>query len=200
MEDLHIGGVYKIIDEDYAHQHSMGSGFDLGLQWRNLWKRVDLGATVDNFGTPIALGGNFALLPLQIKLGTALHLTDDWLLAADYEYQPFDYFVSWHFGTEYGYKIGPLQTYARVGYTLGPVQDQGANAGFSAGLGRGPGLLADRLRLHPPGRSGHHPAPVRDLELLAVLGARERLTRPRRPHRGRLFCGPGGMEGRLQGC
>ena len=135
LEDLHVGATYKIINQNYASQRSMGSGFDLGVQYRNLWKQLDLAAGMFNFGTPIAQGKNFAPLPLAFKLGAAWHVTPDWLLAIDFDHQPIDFFNKWHFGTEYGYKIGDVQTFARLGYTLGPEQDLGGAAGLGMGLG-----------------------------------------------------------------
>jgi hypothetical protein len=154
MEDLHIGAVYKIVDEDYARQHSMGSGFDAGFQWRNALGDLDLGGGLYNFGTPIALGDYFAQLPFEIKAGGAYHLTKDWLLAIDFVHQPIDFFAAWHFGTEYGYKVGPVQTYLRAGYTIGPIQDQGDNAGLSAGLGVGLGSWQVDYAYTPQGDLG----------------------------------------------
>jgi hypothetical protein len=134
-EDLHIGGVYKIIDEDYARQHSQGSAFDFGLQWRNIWQFMDLGLVGANLGTPIALGSYFSPLPATLKAGSAFHLTQDWLLAIDYEYQPVDFFNKWHFGTEYGFNVAGAQTFARLGYSFAPEDDDGGNTGLTAGLG-----------------------------------------------------------------
>lgn len=141
IEDLHVGGTYKILNQGYgangtvAEQFSMGSGIDLGVQYRNLWKRLDLGLGVYNMGTPVAQGKNYTPLPLTLKLGFGLHIVDGWLLAVDYEHQPIDFFNKWHLGSEFSYPVGAFQTFARVGYTLGPQQDQGGLAGLSAGLG-----------------------------------------------------------------
>ncbi len=135
MEDLHVGAVYKILRQGYQSQFSMGSGVDLGVQWRDLWKRLDLAAGLFNAGTPVALGTNYAPLPLTLKAGAALHLTQDWLVAVDYDHQPIDFFNKWHFGTELGNKFGGVQAFVRLGYTLGPEQDLGSLAGFSTGLG-----------------------------------------------------------------
>lgn len=143
VEDLHVGLVYKILNQGYgsngpvAQQFSMGSAFDLGLQWRNLWKQLDLGASASNMGTPIAQGKNYAPLPLVLKLGAAWHATENLLFAADYENQPYEYFNKLHLGTELAVPVGPLQTFLRAGYTLGPENDQGSLAGFGTGAGLG---------------------------------------------------------------
>lgn len=145
MEDLNVGGVYKILNQGYAangpvaQQFSMGSGIDLGVQYRNLWKRLDLGAGLYNMGTPVAQGKNYAPLPFTAKAGLALHLVEGWILAVDYEHQPIDFFNKWHVGTEVAYPVGAFQTFARLGYILGPEQDLGSISGLSTGLGLGLG-------------------------------------------------------------
>ena len=154
-EDLHVGATYKIIDEDYAHQHSMGSGFDFGLQWRDLWKFLDLGLTASNLGTPIALGSSYAPLPVTFKGGSAFHLTQDWLLAIDYEHQPIDFFNKWHFGTEYGLNLSGVQTFARLGYSFAPENDAGGNTGLTAGLGLGMGSWQIDYAFVPQGDLGN---------------------------------------------
>jgi hypothetical protein len=155
LDDLSIGGVYKILRQGYEQQFAMGSGADLGIQYRNLWKRLDLAVGVFNAGTPIALGTNYAPLPLTLKGGAAVHLTDDWLLAVDYDHQPMDFFNKWHFGSEYAYQVGAVNTFARVGYTLGPEQDQGPLAGFSTGLGLAIGAWQLDYAFAPQGDLGN---------------------------------------------
>jgi hypothetical protein len=153
-DDLSVGGVYKIIDQDYARHHSMGSGFDLGAQWRNLWRQLDLGLTLSNFGTAIGLGDKQALQPFTVKAGAALHLTENWLLAADYENQPVDHFNKFHAGTELTVPAGPASLAARVGYTVGPEQDLGGLAGLAAGLGFGLGAWQVDYSYSPMGDLG----------------------------------------------
>lgn len=152
--DMHAGGVYKILREGYGSQFAMGSGFDFGWQWRNLFKRLDLGLGAYNIGTPIALGGNFAVLPITLKGGAALHLTDSWLLAVDYDHQPVDFFNTWHFGTEYAYQLGDWQLVGRGGYSLGAEQDQGDLAGLALGFGVGTGKWMVDYAFTPQGDLG----------------------------------------------
>jgi hypothetical protein len=155
MDDLSLGAVYKILRQGYAQQYSMGSGADLGIQYRDLWKRLDLAAGVFNAGTPVALGSNYAPLPLTLKVGAALRVTDDWLLALDYENQPYDFINKLHAGTEYAYRVGAVGTFARLGYTLGPEQDQGGLGGLSAGLGLALGAWQLDYAFAPQGDLGN---------------------------------------------
>lgn len=161
LDDLHVGLAYKILNQGYvangpvSQQFSMGSGFDLGLQYLHLWKRLDLAAGIYNAGTPIAQGRNFSPLPLTGKLGAGLHLNKAWLLAVDYEHQPIDFISKLHIGTEYNVAVGSMQTFARLGYTVGPEQDQGSLAGLSTGLGVGLGSWQLDYAFVPQGDLGN---------------------------------------------
>lgn len=134
-DDFHVGATYKILRQGYATQFSMGSAFDLGLQWRGFFKRLDFGAGLFNVGTPIALGSTFGLPPLTWKGGASLRLGEPWTVAAEFEHQPLDHFNKWHAGTEYAYALDPVRLALRAGYTLGPEQALGALAGLAAGFG-----------------------------------------------------------------
>ena len=133
--DLWLGAVYKTLRQGYGYQFSMGSSFDVGLQWRGLFKRLDLGLLAANLGTPTALGQTFGPLPVTFKGGAALHLTDAWLLSADFDHQMVDYVNKVHTGTEVTIPAGPMTLLARGGYTFGPQQQLGDLSGLAAGLG-----------------------------------------------------------------
>jgi len=152
--DMHLGGVYKTLRQGYDAQFAMGSAFDFGWQWRSLFKRLDLGAGLYNAGTPVALGANFAILPITYKAGAALHLSDNWLLAVDFDHQPIDFFTKWHAGTEYSFKAGDWTLLGRGGYTVGPEQDQGELAGLALGFGIGTGKWTVDYAFTPQGDLG----------------------------------------------
>jgi hypothetical protein len=152
--DMHVGAVYKTLRQGYGSQFAMGSALDLGWQWRDLFKRLDLGVTMQNIGTPMALGSNFAVLPITYKAGAALHLTPQWLVAVDFDHQPIDFFNKWHAGTEYATKVGDWTVAGRGGYTLGPEQDQGSLAGLAMGFGFGTGKWMMDYAFTPQGDLG----------------------------------------------
>ena len=135
--DMNIGLLYKLLRQDYATQFDMGSGFDVGWQWRDVDKFLDLGATAQNLGTPVGLGGTQYSLPITLKLGAATHLGSNLLLAADDEFEPIDSFNYIHLGAETTARVGDWTTAARAGYTFGPAQADGGLTGLSVGLGVG---------------------------------------------------------------
>jgi hypothetical protein len=145
-DDLSLGLTYKILRESYGYQNGMGSAFDLGLQWRNLLPSLDLGFTADNLGTPMALGSTYNPLPETLKLGLALHLGPNVLLAADEDFEPWTAPNSntfWnqsinlvHVGAEATLPVGGWAVTGRAGYIFGPAQmDQGGLTGLSVGGG-----------------------------------------------------------------
>ena len=144
--DLSLGLAYKILRQTYAYQSAMGSAFDLGLQWRKLLPALDLGFTAQNLGTPIALGSSYNDLPETFKLGLALHLGPDVLLAADEDFEPWTAPNSgrfWgestnqvHVGLEASLPIGGWTATGRAGYVFGPAQAAvGGLQGLSVGGG-----------------------------------------------------------------
>jgi hypothetical protein len=133
--DISVGAVYKTLRQGYGSQFAMGSGFDVGFQRRALFGRLDLGLVASNIGTPMALGAGYGILPVTFKGGAALHLTDAWLVSADYDLQAADFFNKVHTGTELTLPAGPTTVAVRGGYTFGPQQDLGGLSGLAAGLG-----------------------------------------------------------------
>jgi hypothetical protein len=136
-DDMNLGFVYKILRQDYATQFDMGSGFDLGWQWRDLGRFLDLGFTAQNLGTPVGLGGTQYSLPITLKAGAATHLGSNLLLAVDDEFQPIDSFNFIHVGAETSTRMGDWIAALRAGYTFGPAQEDGGLAGLTVGLGLG---------------------------------------------------------------
>jgi hypothetical protein len=132
---MNLGIEYKILRQGYATQFDMGSCFDFGWQWRDVWSGFDLGAAALNLGTPMSLGGTFNALPLSLKLGAAQHFGPLATLALDEEYQPIDSFNFLHAGLEVGTQLGSMTPMARVGYILGPGQADGGLTGLTVGLG-----------------------------------------------------------------
>jgi hypothetical protein len=133
--DMHLGGTYKIIREGYGSQFAMGSGFDFGWQWKNLFDHLDLGLVVQNLGTPIALGQGYGFLPITWRGGGALHLTQAWLISADFDHQAIDFYNKGHFGTEYSLPIGDFTAALRGGYSITPAQALGGLTGLAVGGG-----------------------------------------------------------------
>ncbi|HTB34492.1 MAG TPA: PorV/PorQ family protein [bacterium] len=145
-DDLSLGLTYKILRESYAYQNAMGSAFDLGLQWRHILPALDMGFTAQNLGTPMALGSTYSPLPETLKLGLALHLGPNVLLAADEDFEPWTAPNSNHFwgesinlvhvGAEANLPVGSWTVTGRAGYIWGPSQMAlGGITGLSVGGG-----------------------------------------------------------------
>jgi hypothetical protein len=133
--DMHLGGAYRILRQGYEAQFSMGSSFDVGWQWKGLFKRLDLGLVAANLGTPVALGQGFGPLPLSFRSGAVLRLTERWLLSVEHDHQPADHFNKLGLGSEIGVPIGAFTLLARGGYHFGPQQDLGPLSGLAVGGG-----------------------------------------------------------------
>ena len=144
-DDLAVGLTYKILRQEYS-QLSMGSAFDLGLQWLDLWhKTLDLGFVAQNLGTPIALGSTFYNLQMAFRLGAALHPVDGMTLSVEEDFRPWNAPGSavlfneslnlLHVGGEVVVPVGGWQAAVRAGYVLGPAQDLGSLGGLSVGGG-----------------------------------------------------------------
>ena len=144
-DDLSLGLSYKILRQAYAYQSAMGSAFDLGLQWRRLLPALDLGFTAQNLGTPMALGSTYNPLPETFKLGLALHLGPNALLALDEDFEPWtapDSASFWgqsinllHVGAECSLPVGGWTLTGRAGYVMEPSQDLGGLTGLTVGGG-----------------------------------------------------------------
>jgi hypothetical protein len=161
-DDGSVGANYKIIRQGYGPEQgydsldgypsgygygsgqglpgrtfSMGSGFDLGFQYKGFFDRkLVLGFTAMNMGTNVALGSAALPLPLTLRLGTEIKPVQNLNLSTDYEYQPYDYFASWKFGGEYAFPwADERKAFVRLGYLIGPENTEGSLAGLSAGLG-----------------------------------------------------------------
>jgi len=134
-DSMSVGIEYKILRQGYGQQFSMGSGFDLGWQMRDVIRSLDLGAALTDLGTPMAIGTTRENLPIQMKAGAAAHLTPLLTLAVDEEFQPLDTINLLHGGLEYGTRVGDWTGLARVGYTYGPAQADGGLTGLAVGLG-----------------------------------------------------------------
>lgn len=143
--DMSVGLTYKILRQEYS-QLAMGSAFDLGLQWLDLWhKTLDLGFVAQNLGTPIALGSTYYNLQMAFRLGAALHPVDGMTLSVEEDFRPWnspgsgvifnESFNLLHVGGEYVVPVGGWTTALRAGYVLGPAQDLGNLGGFSVGGG-----------------------------------------------------------------
>jgi hypothetical protein len=152
--DLWAGAVYKILRQGYANQFSMGSAFDLGLQRRALWGRLDLGFAAQNLGTPMGLGRGFGLLPITLRSGAALHLTKRWLISVDWDAQVVDYVNKVHAGSEFLWPAGAWTLAARGGWTAGPQSELGGLTGLSVGLGVQRGAFAVDYAWEPLGDLG----------------------------------------------
>jgi hypothetical protein len=136
-DDAAVGAVYKILREGYDSYFEEGSAFDLGFHYKGfLNRKLGIAVTADNLGGNLALGTGFGPQPLTLNGGLALHVTDNLLLAADYEYRYYDYFSNYHFGAEYVFPLGEDSDVSlRGGYILGAANEDGNLSGLTAGLG-----------------------------------------------------------------
>ncbi len=134
-DSQNLGLEYKILRQSYGGQYDMGSAFDFGWQWKDVLEGLDLGATAQNLGTPVALGSAYSALPITIKVGGAEHVNKMLLFALDEEYQPVDSFNFIHAGVELGTDMGGWTPMVRAGYTVGPAQVDGGMTGLAVGLG-----------------------------------------------------------------
>jgi hypothetical protein len=150
-----LGIEYKILRQGYATQFDMGSCFDFGWQWRDVWPGFDLGAAAENLGTPLSLGSAFNALPIDLKVGGDEHLGSLVLLAVDEEYQPIDSFNFVHAGIEVGTQMGDMTPMIRAGYILGPADEaDGGITGLTAGLGLAVGAWQVDYAYAPQGDLG----------------------------------------------
>jgi hypothetical protein len=125
------------------------------MQWRSLFRNLDLGATMANLGTPIAAGYTSSNLPIDLKAGAGLHLGENVLFAVDEEYQAIDAFNDVHAGLEVSTRVGSWLVAARGGYTYGPSDSaDGGLTGVTAGLGAGFGPWQVDYAYSPQGDLG----------------------------------------------
>ncbi|MBI4363993.1 MAG: PorV/PorQ family protein [Candidatus Latescibacteria bacterium] len=128
--DLNAGANVKFIRQNLATVSGTGVALDLGLSTRI--RGTSIGATVQNLGPSISLGGGSYPLPRQIRFGMSRgFLADRLLVATDYNI-PSTYYRDIRFGAEY--RPHPMLA-VRMGYRheLGVSDDP--STGLSYGLG-----------------------------------------------------------------
>ena len=133
LDDLDVGGSIKIVNESVDTFSAMTLALDLGAQYSNFLKGLDLGLSIQNLGVPLEGYG----LPLTIKLGAAYKILNKrknrFLTVVDVHLPiPFDQPIYTNLGLEYFF-FGVVA--ARVGYKISEINTLGSISGITAGLG-----------------------------------------------------------------
>jgi len=112
---------------------------DIGLMYDKLevkGKKLKLGLVVQNLGTKLKFVDEEEKLPMNIKVGTAYRVSDNWLVAMDVN-SPNDNAINIGAGTEYNYKLKDnLMLVGRAGYNT-KTKDVDGLKGIAAGVGIG---------------------------------------------------------------
>lgn len=109
---------------------------DIGLMYKMMEDKLALGLAVQNIGTKLKFIDEEEQLPMNIKIGTAYKISDNWLVAVDAN-SPNDNAINIGAGTEYNYKLkDDFMLSGRAGYNT-KTKDIDGLKGIAAGLGVG---------------------------------------------------------------
>jgi hypothetical protein len=127
-----LGGNVKYISSKIKNSAS-AFAVDLGAMY-TVNARLDLAAAVQNLGTGMKFGSEEESLPLNVKVGGAYAVRENWKATADVIAQA-DNELLFALGTEYGLRINETMSAAgRLGYNT-RTRDTGGLNGVSVGLG-----------------------------------------------------------------
>jgi outer membrane protein OmpA-like peptidoglycan-associated protein len=126
-DKLNLGASLQILQQNIDTSNGWAGSLNLGAQYLQLFKGVDLGLVVSNLGTSIAVGSTAYSLPLAVTGGALYHLpTLPVVITADAGL-PVDDVIDWGLGAEtWIYDILAL----RLGYHGGFINAPTAGAGF----------------------------------------------------------------------
>jgi outer membrane protein OmpA-like peptidoglycan-associated protein len=127
-EHLNLGANLSIIQQNIDTSNGWGASLDLGAQWLNAFKGLDLGLLLSNLGTPISVGSTAYQLPLDFTGGLLYHMPIrlPTVLTLDVGI-PVDNVIDWGLGAEtWLYDTLAL----RLGYHGGFINALTAGAGF----------------------------------------------------------------------
>ncbi|MFH1367662.1 MAG: PorV/PorQ family protein [Elusimicrobiota bacterium] len=127
-----LGMTVKMISLELKRSASAVAA-DIGCIYKTYDDKISIGAAVQNMGTKIKFLTAEDSLPVNIKTGVAVNLSDSWITSMDIN-APIDNEVYFGAGSEYSYKISKdMYLAGRAGYSqLG--KDSGGN-GITFGLG-----------------------------------------------------------------
>jgi hypothetical protein len=133
-EGAALGIAAKFIQSKIIESAS-AAAVDVGLQSRVYADRFRLALTATNIGTKMKFEQDSESLPLALRAGSALKLTERWLSSLDIAF-PKDNEPYAAIGTEYGWRAGETFTLiGRAGYNSRTSGDISGVTGFSLGLG-----------------------------------------------------------------
>ena len=131
-----LGTTLKFLQERLAQYTGTGFGLDIGLMKKfGDIDKLTVGVNIQNIGSPLAFidSAKASPLPLNIKIGAALKmLKDNFTLAIDLNYLPFENRIGVHLGGEY--RCNEVLS-VRLGYRTAPASDIDVFSGLTAGFG-----------------------------------------------------------------
>lgn len=131
---LSVGISAKWVRQKIVHTAN-ALAVDAGVRWA--YRRVALGAALQNFGTKLRFIEKGESLPTNLKFGASYQVWKPLLLAAEVNL-PSDAGANVRFGTEYVWWISPaLHLAPRLGYRTQSSRGPGGLAGLSTGAGLG---------------------------------------------------------------
>jgi hypothetical protein len=132
IKDIDVGANLKYISSKIENT-ATAYAVDLGAM-KKLNDKLSLGAAVQNVGTKLKYINDEEPLPMNIKLGGAYSLRDNWLAVLDIN-SPSDGEMFYGIGTEYCKKVNDkASVMCRAGYNT-RNKDTGGLNGFTVGLG-----------------------------------------------------------------
>lgn len=108
--------------------------FDMGVLKKLMQDRLSLGLVIQNVGTGMKFIDKNDPLPINIKLGFAYNIKENWKFAIDAN-KPNDNDINFGLGSEYCYKVNEsIDVVGRAGYNT-ITKDTGGTNGTTMGLG-----------------------------------------------------------------
>jgi hypothetical protein len=146
---LSVGYAYRLSDDGYALgvagkfiqskilDTASTAAVDFGLQTRPYWDRLRLALAVANLGGKMKFEQESDSLPLLLRYGSSLKLTDHWLASFDLV-SPKDNAAYAALGTEYAWQARDgLALAGRLGYNSRTAGDVSGVTGVTLGFGLG---------------------------------------------------------------
>lgn len=136
FDKLALGANLKFISSRIEEENAHSFAADIGALYSGFkpWgRRLGLGLSVQNIGTDASYVSEEHPLPVIVRAGGALQLTENLLVASDFNYTERE--INIHAGAEYARAFGAVVLAARAGYKDDTIKELGLLSGLTAGLG-----------------------------------------------------------------
>ncbi|HCC46570.1 MAG TPA: hypothetical protein DEQ38_00385 [Elusimicrobia bacterium] len=136
FDKLALGANLKFISSRIEEETAHSFAADVGALYGGFkpWgRRLGLGVAVQNIGTGARYVSEEQSLPVTVRAGGALQLSENLLVASDLNYTESE--INIHAGAEYAREFGTVVLAARAGYKGDTIKELGALSGLTAGLG-----------------------------------------------------------------